>query len=332
MKLSYFLQEYVLKRGKNKKRNADGTPVPLGRESILAYVKACGDLHNAQRSLNLNPYEKARGPLVKAFLDTLQKENAKARRSNYEDRGKNTLNDGYTKEELRKVSDYFFTRKDSPTGCRDRLCFLLSHSMLCRSQTALGLQFADLFSLTIDNQGVSECVSLVATITFGKTNQHGKIEYGSSVRHKEVELCSIGALALYLFTRFHYENEDFPDFTERKNWYEIAVFKGDDPKTPISYKAQYNAYIDAFKSVGIHTSKVTHANRKSALNMIAQDNVSGDQQRMVGRWGTDRMVGCYMSTLPVEAMKSLAGFPQYQGNYYISRTSLTPCNELQVML
>ena len=64
--------------------------------------------------------------------------------------------------------------------------------------------------------------------------------------------------------------------------------------------------------------------------MIAQDNVSGDQQRMVGRWGTDRMVGCYMSTLPLEAMKSLSGFGNYQGNYYIPRTSVTPCHELQV--
>lgn len=31
--------------------------------------------------------------------------------------------------------------------------------------------------------------------------------------------------------------------------------------------------------------KVSHANRKSALKMIAQEDVSGDQQRMIGRWG-----------------------------------------------
>ncbi|KAI8340960.1 hypothetical protein BD560DRAFT_439879 [Blakeslea trispora] len=30
---------------------------------------------------------------------------------------------------------------------------------------------------------------------------------------------------------------------------------------------------------------------------------------MVERWGTNRMVGCYVSSLPVDAMKSLAGFP-----------------------
>ena len=66
-------------------------------------------------------------------------------------------------------------KKNSPLESRDRLCFLLSLSILCRSQTTLGMQFSDLFSLRIENQCVTECVSLVVTITFEKTNQHGKI-------------------------------------------------------------------------------------------------------------------------------------------------------------
>ncbi|CEJ05168.1 hypothetical protein RMCBS344292_19116 [Rhizopus microsporus] len=63
------------------------------------------------------------------------------------------------------------------------------------------------------------------------------------------------------------------------------IFKGDDRFTPITYRAQHKIYVDAFKRVSIHTSKITHVNRKSALNMIAQENVSSDQQKMVGRWG-----------------------------------------------
>ena len=216
------------------------------------------------------------------------------------------MNEGYTKQELEKISSYFLTEKNDHLGCRDRLCFLISHAMLCRSQTALGMQFADLFLLVLESQGVSECIALIATIIFGKTNQHCKIEYGSSVRHHDVEVCSVGALAMNLFSRFHFENEPFPDFTRCENWYETVVFKGDDRFTPITYRAQHKIYVDAFKSVGIHTSKITHANCKSAMNMIAQENVSSDQQKMVGRWGTDRMVGCYISSLPVEAMKSLS--------------------------
>lgn len=204
--------------------------------------------------------------------------------------------------------------------------------MLCRSETTLGMQFADMFSILIENQGVSECISLVSTITFGKTNQHGKIEYGSSVRHRQVEVCSVGALAVNLFSRFHFENEAFPDFTTRSAWYDTFVIKGETPFIPLSYDTQRKVYVETFKKVGIHTSKVTHANRKSALNMIAQENVSGDQQRMVGRWGTDRMVGCYVSSLPVEAMKSLAGFSGRNDNYFLPRSVVVPAANLQVLV
>ncbi|EIE89012.1 hypothetical protein RO3G_13723 [Rhizopus delemar RA 99-880] len=311
-KLSFFLMEYVSKRGSKYRRNDDDTPVALGRESILAYVKAISDMCNTQKALGWNTNGVARGPLVRTFLDTLEKEKVKHSRLNYEDRGKNTLNDGYSKEELKKIM------------------FPLSHAMLCRSQTTLSMEFADLFSLEVENQGLPECIALVATIAHGKTNQHGKIEYGSSLRHRDVEVCSIGALALYLFSRFHFENEEFPDFEKRENWYKAVVFKGDSPFKAIQYKAQHSTYVDVFKKVGIHTSKVTHANRKIALNMIAQENVSGDQQRMVGRWGTDRMVGCYVSSLPVEAMKSLAGFNgQQHSNYFLPRAVIKPSLTLQ---
>ncbi|CEG80857.1 hypothetical protein RMATCC62417_15127 [Rhizopus microsporus] len=36
--LSYFLAEYVMKRGRKLRRNPDDIPIALGRESVLAYV------------------------------------------------------------------------------------------------------------------------------------------------------------------------------------------------------------------------------------------------------------------------------------------------------
>lgn len=120
-------------------------------------------------------------------------------------------------------------------------------------------------------------------MTFGKTNQYSKIEYGSSVRYRDVEVYSVGTLALDFFSRFHFENEEFPDFTARENWYNTVLFKSEDPFSAIKYKAQQSTYAAVFKKLGIHTSKVTHANRKSALNTMAQEDVSGDQQRMIGR-------------------------------------------------
>jgi hypothetical protein len=108
--------------------------------------------------------------------------------------------------------------------------------------------------------------------------------------------------------------------------------KGDDSLTPVHCSTQYKAYTEAFKRVDVSISKVTHANRKSALNMITQEDVAGNQQRRVGRWGTDRMVGCYVSSLPVEAMKSLAGFSGRNVNYFLTQSSAIPPMSLQVLV
>ncbi|KAI9030045.1 hypothetical protein CLU79DRAFT_716070 [Phycomyces nitens] len=102
------------------------------------------------------------------------------------------------------------------------------------------------------------------------------------------------------------------------------VFKGDTPFKSIQYKAQHATHSKVFKKAGIHTSKVTRANRKSALNMIAQENVSRDQQRMVG---------CYVSSLPVEAMKNLAGFSgQQYSNYFLLKATIRPSVALQSLV
>ncbi|KAG1035365.1 hypothetical protein G6F43_013241 [Rhizopus delemar] len=85
-KLSFFLMEYVSKGDSKYRRNDDGTPVALGRESILAYVKSISDMCNTQKALGWNTNGVASGPLVRTFLDTLEKENVKRRRLNYEDR------------------------------------------------------------------------------------------------------------------------------------------------------------------------------------------------------------------------------------------------------
>ncbi|CEP12537.1 hypothetical protein [Parasitella parasitica] len=63
--------------------------------------------------------------------------------------------------------------------------------------------------------------------------------------------------------------------------------------------------------------------------MIAQENVPGDQLRMAERWGMDCMVGCYISSLPLDAMKSLAGFATNRlMNYFLPRAVIAPPEEL----
>ena len=42
-------------------------------------------------------------------------------------------------------------------------------------------------------------------------------------RNKNVQYCPVGAVALYLFYRFHVEMESWPDFSDRLAWYSTKL-------------------------------------------------------------------------------------------------------------
>jgi len=57
----------------------------------------------------------------------------------------------------------------------------------------------------------------------GKTNQVGTTTYSAAIRAKDVELCAIGSLAMWLFQRWHRNREPFPKLDEDRAWYQIKV-------------------------------------------------------------------------------------------------------------
>ncbi|KAG2233477.1 hypothetical protein INT48_003183 [Thamnidium elegans] len=69
-KLSYFLREFVVKRSRKYKKNKDDASIiPLGRESIIGYVKAVMDLYNSRHSFGTNNNPKARIPKRQIYQD-----------------------------------------------------------------------------------------------------------------------------------------------------------------------------------------------------------------------------------------------------------------------
>lgn len=299
------------------------------------YVKAVANLHEQHCKLDSSLSNVVvRRPLVTTFLKNHVRVKAMEKRRRFDDRSINTLNDGYNKQEFKQIGEYFMREKNSVKGCRDRLSFLISHAILARSQNTCNIEFADCSSLELPTLGVARCIALVITINFGKTNQHGKIEYGSTIRHRDPETCCIGALAFSLFSRFHYENQSFPDFTSRENWYETQLLPSDNDATKgISYNTHSKVYDDAFIHNNIDTSKKTHASRKSAMNIMSLSGVNGDQQSIAGRWVQSRRVASYNSTLPIEALKSLADFdPNNRYDYFLPRAEVIPPQDLQKMI
>jgi hypothetical protein len=299
------------------------------RELYLGFVKAIASLYNEQVALGTNIHAHPRGHLTKTFLDTLIKKTTQKKRENFEDRGKNLLNDGYSKKEMSNVSKHFLNNA-TPVSTRNRLVFLMSHAMLLRSQNATGMQLADLFCMEVEDQGLSECVAIVANIDWGKTNNSGKAEYGSCIRHKNAEVCPVNAFAMYFFSLYHSQRVLFPNLATRRDWYNTYLFPADNKTGHLLYEDQCNAYKSVFEACNIHMSKITHANRKGSIQLIVNKGVPSDQLRQVGRWNSDRMVSCYLVCLPVKAIKALADFSaEREGDYFISRASIDPPEALK---
>ena len=88
---------------------------------------------------------------------------------------------------------------------REHLALAIRHSMLLRNEDLVQLNLSDCFMLPVSNRdrGSQAAVALICAMHRGKTNRSGHTPYGCALRHSDVRRCSIGALAYYLFDRFH---------------------------------------------------------------------------------------------------------------------------------
>lgn len=82
-----------------------------------------------------------------------------------------------------------------------------------------------------------------------------------------------------------------------------------------------------FESLGLKFSAVTHIGRKSAANMADSLGATTDSIRRAGRWNTETMTNVYMSALPRDVLKILAGFKE-EIPYFLPRCLVKPPIEL----
>ncbi|KAJ8533431.1 hypothetical protein ON010_g13823 [Phytophthora cinnamomi] len=140
-------------------------------------------------------------------------------------------------------------------------------------------------------------------------------------------LLELSALLLLSLVR---ANGKIPDFLNTAKWYDIKVMKSrKDPTKAMTYCSHYDATMKAFAALGMHSKAKTHGARGSGARMAELAGATESQIRRLGRWNASAMEGCYLSALPREAMRSLAGFPPDRRTFYLDRASLTPPDSLQ---
>ena len=101
---------------------------------------------------------------------------------------------------------------------QDRYCWLMSTNGILQEESLFKCKLSDLCDLVHDNVLIH-----VMQIATGKTNGL-KILYGQCICHKNVNLCAIGALVIYLLARFHQTSEaDGIQFRNNKKWFSIVL-------------------------------------------------------------------------------------------------------------
>ncbi|KAI3633127.1 hypothetical protein MIR68_009202 [Amoeboaphelidium protococcarum] len=307
--------------------------VTVGAPTVNSYVAAITDLYKQQKLRNMNNYPPPRDfPAVKQLLHQVRGAQDQVNRRNYADRIAGTIADGYSSvEELQRIADWFMN-SGGRNGLRDRFMFLMAHYCLLRGESLRALELADLYAIKLENEGFTECWALLVLMCQGKTNQFNRKEFGSCLRNKRVEICPFGALALYLFQRWHDFNEPFPDLTSPQDWFQIKVCRARGLTEEMTYQTHYNAVNKCLRACNIQSSAKTHIGRGAGARMAELQGASEGDIRRLGRWNSQAMEGCYLTALPRGAMRSLAGFPTDSGSFYLDRGQIDPPEHLQRLI
>lgn len=174
--------------------------------TVRGYCSAINELWAHQTSLGLHSADRPQRVALTALKTSIARGQHQRRRDEFEDRGLATIRDGYTATQIpdltRAAWSQSLGRSCAEQLFRTQLCFLFGNSMLLRLSNRLPMELPDLFSMPLPNEGPNGTGwCLVTVMGQGKTNQHGRLEYGAALRHRDYRSCLIGALATYFFWR-----------------------------------------------------------------------------------------------------------------------------------
>lgn len=320
-KLLVFLHEEVVGRQSKRKRKNSEHGGTISIQTVKNYVSAAVKLWQKQALANINSNPNPRGNLVKQYLKFLKTKEFCRERCQFIDPGRGTLADGYTEE--KQFEDLAEAFLETSTGIRDRALFLVTHYGFLRGDNGRMLEFSHFQCIQIPGVGPMKCPAIQLILQQSKTNHVNRKDTTAFIRAKNVLVCGVGGLALYMFERFHRQREEFPDLSDRKLWYQTKMFG-------IGYRTHAVHTKRAKKVAKIQSTKVTHIARKTAPSMIPFED---DRKRMRhGVWGSSAFDTCYANTIIPSVCLGLAGFSTNANGFFLPRASIDPPEELLALV
>ncbi|KIJ40992.1 hypothetical protein M422DRAFT_255843 [Sphaerobolus stellatus SS14] len=162
------------------------------------------------------------------------------------------------------------------------------------------LGWSELFHKELPNKEIRNDVTISGLFMLSynsKHNQLGRLDEHGVIRHRCVELCPIGAIAMHFFALFHIqkisETNFEPDFSDnakktghglygRCAWYDYKVFFALAIDKEMSYDNHRDCVKEMYGASDILISKVTHAGRNYAAQKAHQNGVSVDDTKALG--------------------------------------------------
>lgn len=302
--------------------------------TVDAYIAAVIELWRVQVAHGGKNTENPRGIAVRGFLEQRSRQRSRLDRASYKDRGTEGIQAGYSTAEWLAIQEHLLRGAAStPQNLRTRIDLLFGHYYLLRGENRRKMELADLSLLDYPPaEGPTQCGCLVSLLQDGKMNKTAKKEFMGSLRHKDPLLCTQGALAQLFFWRWHVAGEPPPSFRRRQDWYRIKLLVGQDRQEELSYSTQLQDTWRVFGAVGLATAKKTHLPRRVGAQDAETHGTSLAQISQAGRWNQSVLCQAYLTHLPRQFMRIVAGFSSTPGDYFLPRAACEPPAALQRQL
>jgi hypothetical protein len=231
------------------------------------------------------------------------------------------------------------TLLNGTVSLRNRFFHLYTTQALQRAESPFEADLSDLVSFRYHSEREPHSYLIIILQMFqGKTNGDNVL-FGRVLRHKKVESCSEGALALYLLGRFELTGElDAMDFTSNSKWFDSKLLVDLQPTNhggaaDFTKALNYSSYTKwqkrLFKRLGIHSNHWLHFGRVMGPLALQLEELEDLITKAMGNWDPSVFDSRYSCKIPMKGLRVAAGFPQEQGHYVASRFVTKPPEELE---
>jgi len=317
---------------------------PVGYSVINHYMCAILDLHQQQIDNGCNNItkEQLRSNRIRKLLANVKVRKTTIARENFEERLTGEFSPYTSVNEIPRLEQGLFDRSKnsllrSLPSLRDRYALLQTISGILRGESMIKADLSDLCDLMHNHSSRTAYPIhiVVMRIAQGKVNAN-KVLYGRSIRHRDVNLCAIGSLALYLFARLKHTQElDDVDFTCNSSWFNIKLLTDCSCQNncrAISERSYYKSIKKMCEQLSIPSKHYIHFGRTSGSVVAELEELDGSNIQDLGNWNVDTRREVYSAKLPMKAMRVMAGHNEQKGSVFIARSLLIPPESLQLQI